>query len=404
MSNKFYVDSADDDDDFDENQTVLSSDANALYADEVTLGSDTQSVSTPVHKRVKKTPVPSKQATKFTVTFQLRDTLVWTRLAEDAKAWFDDSMVTYIVIGHETAPTTGKKHGQGYLELPPHAKITVKGLTNKLAPWKPHIEVAVAGPDQNRKYCLGLSEGKTPNPVYVELGKPRSYTKDGPGARQKMDWAAQYTQAKTDFTLCDPRLVITCFNNLQKINHSATGKDVLSLGHKNWWLYGKPGTGKSRTARAMATALGCPTPYLKDSLTKWWDNYSNEAVVLVDELELDAKHMGHLLKMAGDVYAFKAEIKGSSKQIRPDHIIVTSNYTIEEVWLDVQMREAMHRRYKVLHVLNFEQALNEWQSATHATQAVPLTYTTPMVPGFTLSPASFDLPTQLLQTQQEAEL
>jgi len=349
-----------------------------LTADAVSLGSqDTEP------KRANKPKSAVRQGTKFTFTFQLSESRTWDKLTKALANLVEAKTFTYFVCGYEIAPNTGKKHGQGYGELPPTKKTTITGCAKKFGNWKPHIELAVAGPEQNRNYCLGLSTGKTPNAIYFELGKPRSYTTEGPGKRQKMDWDAQLAQAKVDFLQCSPRLVITCYNNLQKINYASGGSNQTILGHNNYWLHGKPGVGKTRLAFAMAEALGCASPYIKCSQNKWWDNYNNEAVVLIDEFEQDAKYQGHLLKVAGDVRAFKAEMKGSSKQIRPSTIIVTSNYRIEDIWTDTEMRTALHRRYKVVHVQNFEQALGMWQSATHDTPSDPPgEYVQPTVPGF----------------------
>lgn len=324
------------------------------------------------------------QNTKFTFTAQLTEDKNWASLVELMQGLVDTKRITYIVCGHEKAPTTNKEHGQGYVELPPKSKTTVTGCKKLFGGYNPHVEVAVASPLINRDYCLGLSKGKTPNSEYFEHGKARTWTKDGPGVREKMDWAKQLQLARKDFTECDPRLQIQCLTNLMKINDMAGASEDIVLGHQNWWLYGRPGTGKTRTAHAMALALGCSKPYLKDSQTKWWCGYRHEDVVIIDEFEQTASFMGHLLKLAGDVRAFKAESKGSSKLIRPKHVIVTSNYKIEDIWTDEMLREAIGRRYRVLHVQNFEQALNEWQEAKHETQAPALQYTTPHVPGFVL--------------------
>jgi len=323
-----------------------------------------------------------KQGTKFPFTVQLSNENKWDEFSEWAARQFEQKSFTYIVAGLEVAPTTNQLHAQGYVEFPPHKKTTCVGARKRFDPWQPHMELAVSGPAENREYCLKPdSSGLVKK--FIELGIARVYTQEGPGKRAKMDWARQHEIAKSDFLQCDPRLQIQYFGNLQKISHMAGSctEDVESL--DNWWLYGNPGTGKSRLSRLMAKELD-PTsgPYMKDSQTKWWDGYGTQRVVIIEELEAEAKYMGHLLKRAADRYPFKAEMKGAYKDIRPKHIIVNSNYRIEDIWQDPMLVSALKRRFKVVHVQTFEEALGMWKTAAHETESLTIPLPTAAVPGF----------------------
>lgn len=107
------------------------------------------------------------------------------------------------------------------------------------------------------------------------------------------------------------------------------------------WHYGESGAGKSRYARE--TYPGC---YIK-MLNKWWENYENQEVVLIEDVDPTyCEKMGHLFKVWTDRYVFRCEIKSSSKLIRPRKFIITSNYSIEECFKPGDV-PAMMRRFDV---------------------------------------------------------
>lgn len=67
-------------------------------------------------------------------------------------------------------------------------------------------------------------------------------------------------------------------------------------------------------------------------MNKWWDGYRGQDVVILDDITPDHACLCYHLLIWSDHYSFNAEVKGGSVNIRPRIIIVTSNYTIEEVF------------------------------------------------------------------------
>lgn len=183
---------------------------------------------------------------------------------------------------------------------------------------------------------------------FTERGVPPMSQKakgDGEIDRYKQAWESA---KKNDLENIDADIRIRCYNTLKTIAKDYAKappdlEDVCGL-----WFYGDPGSGKSYAARNNYGNY-----YLKET-NKWWDSYQNEETVIIDEVELDqGKFIGHFLKKWADRYAFDAEVKGAKLIIRPKRIIVTSNYSIKEVFgHDRILTEAINRRFTSTHFTN----------------------------------------------------
>lgn len=119
----------------------------------------------------------------------------------------------------------------------------------------------------------------------------------------------------------------------------------------NIWVWGETGTFKSRPYREA----GGEDVFYPKPLSKWWDGYRNEKNVIIEDLAPDNTGRRHwitdLMKVWTDHYEFVAEDKNGSRIIRPQKIVVTSNYPIEEVFRynDKEDVAALKRRFKVFH-------------------------------------------------------
>lgn len=161
----------------------------------------------------------------------------------------------------------------------------------------------------------------------------------------KTDWEAAKLLArsgKIDDVPAD--VYIKYYRTLKEIARDNMDKPNDLSGPCGIWIHGPPGVGKSHYARQHYG----PDIFFKPQ-NKWWDGYQQEKSVLIDDF--DSKQLGHLLKIWADKYSFVAETKGSSIHIRPDRLIITSNYPIETIFNEDQsLCDAVKRRFYIIHI------------------------------------------------------
>lgn len=115
-----------------------------------------------------------------------------------------------------------------------------------------------------------------------------------------------------------------------------------------FWIYGRPRVGKSYIIREMF-----PDLYEKPQ-NKWWDLYTDEEYVLIDDFDKQGECLGHLLKIWADDYRFLGEIKGGSIYIKNKCLFITSNYRIEDIFNDSEVRDALLCRFTCFELINRE--------------------------------------------------
>lgn len=236
----------------------------------------------------------------------------------------------YTIYGEEQGES-GTEHLQGFVMFKnPKMLGGVKQLHAKA-----HWEAAKGNWEQNVEYCS--KEGKV-----TEHGT-KPMTQKRKGETEKERWAEAYKMAKTGkLDEIDGDIQLRFYRTLKEIakDHMVKPSDAEDV--TGVWIYGPPGCGKSRKARA-----DYPGAYDKMQ-NKWWDGYQGEDYVILDDF--DSKELGHHLKIWCDRYSFLAETKGGAINIRPKKIIITSNYSIDHFEWDEDMRAALKRRMSIVHM------------------------------------------------------
>jgi len=254
----------------------------------------------------------------------------------DALYHFYDASCDYMVVGKEVAPTTNTRHLQGYFHLLQpktmsaiHKLISLDGIA---------LLVAKGDAQQNFEYCSKGGE-------FAEWGtRPSSAVAQCRLNNEHYQQCIAYAKAG-DFDKIEaefPQLYLRYYSTCHRIHQDAMPvPEALQHCCGEWW-YGPPGTGKSH----HAYVLGC---YDKEP-NKWFGGYKVGDPIVVQDLDHEnAKWMGYHLKKWGDKYPFTAEIKGKQVSLRPPLIIVTSNYTIDELFTEPSLVAAIKDRYKVRH-------------------------------------------------------
>jgi len=245
------------------------------------------------------------------------------------KALIADLDTTYSIYGEEVGES-GTPHLQGFLHF--KSARTETSIRKKLPGF--HIEIS-RSVEASITYCK--KDGRV-----TELGDP-------PAQGSRTDISAVCDMVKKKRSLKDiaeehPETYLKFHKGIHMLKSVLTDpyhhEDIRGL-----WYVGVPGAGKSRKALEEN-----PGAYRK-AQNKWFDGYDGETCIILDDLDKGGACLGHYLKIWGDRYPCSGEIKGGTVQLQHTQLIVTSNYTIKELWPDdEQMQAAIKRRYRQIHI------------------------------------------------------
>lgn len=255
--------------------------------------------------------------------------------------------VKYMVVGKEVGEQ-GTPHLQCFVQLTTKRSFGV--LTKQMLPKRcgnVRAMYAKSNPFACFEYCSKDGD-------FIEYGT-RPVPRGVPGrARQAIDYQSAIQLAKDDqLSDIDPGLFVRYYTTFHRIRDSAPRQVDNLTGCSGLWIHGPPGTGKSTYVRdKFGESL-----FIKP-ITKWWCKYRGQRFVLLDDVDRQHKDwIGYFLKIWADKFPFPAETKGSQFAgqdglIRPELIVVTSNYSIVELFasVDSSLCQAIMDRFKVIHM------------------------------------------------------
>ena len=121
------------------------------------------------------------------------------------------------------------------------------------------------------------------------------------------------------------------------------------------WIRGPPGSGKTHSVHTTESDL-----YVK-AQNKWWDGYTGQKAVLIDDFDQQGECLAHHMKIWSDKWPAQGEIKGGHVPLTYDRLIVTSNFTIDQAFKnsDPETIKALNRRFKKIHKLDQNMCLSD---------------------------------------------
>lgn len=254
----------------------------------------------------------------------------------------DNVECKYIGYSCEIAPTTGTPHLQGYITF--HTLKTAQQVRALLPGC--HIEVMVGSITQNETYCSKSAE-------MVHRGE-KPLTNDNQGRAEKLRWQRARELAKEgNLDEIDADIYIRCYSTLKAIakDHMVKPQPV---DVKCFWIHGPTGTGKS-----YAVETKFPDCFKKNmDDMKWFDGYQDQDVCYLEDIDVYQIKWGGMLKRLADRWPMMASIKGTMRYIRPPVVIVTSNYTPDQIWSDPQTLDPLMRRFTLIEKLSQEQVID----------------------------------------------
>jgi len=138
------------------------------------------------------------------------------------------------------------------------------------------------------------------------------------------------------------------FNNIRNVRQEViNNKPRVALSWNdgappNLWIWGPTGTGKSKKVWDEY-----PDAYRK-MCNKWWDGYNDQPTVVLEDIGLTHEYLGDHLKIWADRFPFRSEMKGRTVMLRPERIVITSNYHPDQLWKDPGVLNPILRRFAIV--------------------------------------------------------
>lgn len=236
--------------------------------------------------------------------------------------FFDSEEMSYCYYGIETCPTTGKIHYQGWCIF--FNPKTERAVCKK---YNCYMRIMKGSFEDNYKYSSKDKNVK-------EFGEPPQQ-----GKRNDLsDQVKCILEKKTNIKCIlenDPMMYHKYGRTLEKVQNlvykKRTEKPIVH------WYYGATGVGKTKKATSIN-----PDYYFYNTETKWWDGYTQQHTIILDDIRHDTFKLQTLLRLL-DHYEYAGEIKGGFININSPYIIITSDEGPHRWWQGNDLKQIKRR-------------------------------------------------------------
>lgn len=242
--------------------------------------------------------------------------------------------VIYMIVGKETAETTGTPHLQCFMHV--KNKMSMKQLKNIYGNTA-HVEIAKGNDEQNQAYC-------SKQEVYLEVGKPAIN-----GKRKSLELLKEKLLSKTPVSkqqlYIEYPQYVRLIDKMLEYESGRVDKPTVI------WIYGKSGSGKSRYAHKLIDESEHNTVYKKTGNNKWFNGYDNHEILLIDDIRSKSLDYNELLQLL-DRYGYRVETKGGMRQLTAKLIIITSNKSPDSLfdYMDEDNAQLLRRIDNLIHM------------------------------------------------------
>lgn len=255
--------------------------------------------------------------------------MTWNNYPLDYLEQVKKTSPKYFVLGEEIGEQ-GTKHIQGFISYK-HTRLA----TAMCKHFKAYVRNCISSLDAIA-YCK--KELK-----YNEYGEFSDPIAKGQKAKCKFEETMELIKAGKIEDI-SPMMRIRYNKSIREIQREMIPEGLPLKQLDNIWIVGNAGVGKSYRIHKEL-----PNHYYKQH-NLWWDGYKGEEDVYWEDFDIDEAKYGKNLKCWADIYPFSCEVKGGSlNKIRPKRFIVTSNYTIEQIWPNDGDKYPLLRRFKVYY-------------------------------------------------------
>lgn len=221
------------------------------------------------------------------------------------------------------------EHIQGYVEFTRCIRFSV---VKKLVGIRCHLEWRRGTAKQARDYCM-----KKDTQMYlpIEYG---TFCESKQGKRTDLDDLVEYIKDSpyiNEVAKAYPRMYYKNSKGMKALCKLYQPKRTDPP--KVWLFYGSTGTGKTKDAFKMDDV------YRKAPDTRWFDGYTNQKTLLLDDFcgRMSKMSLSYLLQLL-DRYPIDVEIKGAYTTLLSTYIVLTTNIH-PRMWYDYGKREGQYK-------------------------------------------------------------